>query len=115
MPRQGLEALAKGEGLWRQLSPRDRRRQLEQIAALASAYYPNYRLFLFDQRQTSASPYTIFGNHRAAVYMGGIFIVFTAADMIRELTLHFEELVRQAVIQPATVPSFVQRLLRDMG
>lgn len=115
MSRQELEGFARGEGVWRQLGARERRRQLEQIAQLTDQFYPNYRLFLFDARRNHASPYTVFGQQRAAVYMGGFYIVFTAAETIRELTRHFEALLRQAVVQPTEVSTLARRLLREIG
>ena len=113
--RQSLETMARGEGIWRQLPLRERRRQLEQIAERISDFYPNYRWFLFDGRTTHASPYTVFGSRRAAIYMGSMHLVFTASEVIRELTLHFEDLVRSAIIQPTDVAATARHLLNEIS
>jgi transcriptional regulator with XRE-family HTH domain len=113
--RQSLEGFAWGQGLWRQLGLRDRRRQLEHIAALTDELYPNYRWFLFDGRACHASPYTLFGQRRAAVYMGSLYFVFTSTEVIRDLTEHFEALVRKATVQPNEVPVLARQLLRDIA
>ncbi|MCB1377730.1 MAG: transcriptional regulator [Alphaproteobacteria bacterium] len=112
-PRQTLESLARGEGLWRQFPLRERRRQLAHMAELADAFYPSYRWFLFDARECYAAPYTIFGQKRAALYLGAMFFVFTSTEHIRELTAHFENLIRHARVQPNEIAPFIKALLKD--
>jgi transcriptional regulator with XRE-family HTH domain len=112
--RQSLELFAKGEGTWKQLPQRDRRRQLEHMAAFVAEAYPAYRWFLYDGRERYAAPYTVFGQKRAAVYMGSMYLVFTSTEHIRELTRHFDDLIRHAVVQPNETASFISRLARDI-
>jgi transcriptional regulator with XRE-family HTH domain len=111
--RQSLEEFARGEGKWRNLPLRERRRQLEHMARMVDELYPSYRWFLFDARQLYSAPYTIFGAKRAAIYMGSMYFVFTATESIRELTHHFENLIRQCTVQPNETAPFIRRLQKD--
>lgn len=109
---QSLRAFALGQGLWEAL-PRDARlRQLDLMVRLTDELYPTFRWFLFDGLQRYSVPVTIFGNQRAAVYMGQMFFVFTTTDHIRVLTRHFDDLIRAAVVQPPEIPALL-RELRD--
>jgi transcriptional regulator with XRE-family HTH domain len=111
--RQSLELFARGEGIWRQLSTKERRRQLEHMEEVTEALYPAYRWFLFDARECYSAPYTVFGQKRAAIYLGGMFFVFTSTEHVRVLTQHFENLIRQARVQPNETPAFIRRLLKE--
>ena len=107
--RQSLELFAAGEGIWRQLALRERHRQLEHMATIVEELYPAYRWFLFDGRERFAAPYTVFGQKRAAIYIGSMYFVFTSTEHIRELTDHFEQLIRHAVIQPNETAAFIRK------
>ena len=111
--RQSVEMFARGEGLWRQMPPRERRRQLEHMAQVVETLYPSYRWFLFDARECFAAPYTIFGQKRAALYVGAMYFVFTSTEHIRELTAHFAGLIRHARVQPNETASFIRTLLKE--
>lgn len=112
-PRQSLEALALGEGVWRRLALRERRRQLSHIMALSAELHPAYRWHLFDGRAMQASPYTVFGDTRAAVYLGSLYLVLTTPGMISALTQHFDGLVRRAVVSPAGIAAYAKQLLDE--
>ena len=56
MPRQRLELLAEGKGLWRGLDRQARQAQLDYMAKLVEELYPSFRLFLYDQRRTYLHP-----------------------------------------------------------
>jgi transcriptional regulator with XRE-family HTH domain len=112
--RQSVESFARGEGLWRQLPLRERRRQLEHMAASVDELYPSYRWFLFDGRERYAAPYTVFGQKRAAIYVGSLYFVFTSTEHIRQLTMHFEDLIRQARVQPNETGGFIRRLIKNI-
>ena len=113
--RQSVEGLARGEGLWRHLPLRERRRQMDHMAGLVETLYPAYRWFLFDGRERYAAPYTVFGQKRAAIYMGSMYFVFTSTEHIRQLTQHFDDLIRQARVQPNETAEFIRRLMKDMS
>jgi transcriptional regulator with XRE-family HTH domain len=114
-PVQSLEHLARGQGIWQRLGLPERRRQLEQMCDLAEELYPAYRWFLFDGRKHFAAPYTVYGHKRAAVYMGEMYFVFTSTAHVRELTKHFDNLIRHAVVQPNAVAPLVRKLLKDIS
>ncbi len=111
--RQALEQFARGGGIWHGLSARARHEQLRQVAHMTDELYPAYRWFLFDGRERYAVPYTVFGRQRAAVYLGDMYFVFTSTEHIRELTAHFDNLIRAARIQPPDVAAFVRRLAEE--
>ena len=113
--RQSLESFARGEGVWRHLPLRERRRQLTHAADLTEALYPAYRWFLFDGREHYSAPYTVFGQKRAAVYLGSLYFVFTSSEHIRQLTQHFDDLIRHARVQPNEVAQFIRRLTKDIA
>ena len=98
MPRQRLELLAEGKGLWRGLDSVARQAQLDHMTKLVDELYPGFRLFLYDQRRTYSIPYTIFGPQRAAIYVGEMYMVLNTTEHIRALTRHFDNLIRHAVI-----------------
>ena len=111
--RQSVEMFARGEGLWRPMPLRERRRQLEHMAQVAETLYPSYRWFLFDARECFSAPYTIFGQKRAALYLGAMYFVFTSTEHIRELTAHFAGLIRNARVQPNETADFLRKLLQE--
>jgi hypothetical protein len=98
MPRQRLELLAEGKGLWRGLDRVARQAQLDHMTKLVDELYPGFRMFLYDQRRTYSIPYTIFGPQRAAIYVGEMYMVLNTTEHIRALTRHFDNLIRHAVI-----------------
>ncbi|MEM1382526.1 MAG: helix-turn-helix transcriptional regulator [Pseudomonadota bacterium] len=103
MPVQVLETLSHGTGLWSDLSPRLRQRQLGHMAQVVEASYPVLRLHLYDGRSTFSAPFTVFGNVRAAVYLGRSYLVVTAAEEVRALARLFDGLVRQSLVGPDRV------------
>ncbi|MDP4824153.1 MAG: helix-turn-helix transcriptional regulator [Aestuariivirgaceae bacterium] len=109
-PLQRLELFAKGEGIWQGLPVKLRRRQLEHASNFVRERYPAYRWFLFDERERFSVPYTVFGQKRVAVYAGSMYLVFTSSDHIRALTSHFEDLIRQATIQPHQTAAHLKNL-----
>ncbi len=110
-PFQDLQSFAWGEGMWRAFPERERREQLRHMASMLEEGYPSYRWFLFDARERFSVPYTVFGSKRAVIYAGEMYLVFTSTELIRELTRHFENLIRHARIQPHETAVYVRRLL----
>jgi transcriptional regulator with XRE-family HTH domain len=98
MPRQRLELLAEGKGLWRGLDRQARQAQLDHMTKLVDELYPGFRMFLYDQRRTYSIPYTVFGPQRAAIFVGEMYMVLNATEHIRALSRHFDNLIRHAVI-----------------
>ncbi|MEL7348895.1 MAG: transcriptional regulator [Pseudomonadota bacterium] len=110
MPRQTLDDLVTGTGLWAGFGPVPRRAQLRHIAALTEAHYPALRLHLFDGRRTFAAPVTVFGPMRAALYLGTDYLVLSAAEDVRRLARLFDGLVRAAVVPADRVHLTLQDL-----
>lgn len=110
---QSLDALARGEGIWRALPPAVRLEQLEHMVELLDELYPTLRWFLFDARERMAVPLTVFGPKRAALYLGDMYLVFNSTEHIRVLTRHFDALIRIAVMQPPEVIDYLRRLCRS--
>lgn len=111
---QGVEGFARGEGIWRALSPEIRQAQLDQMIERVDELYPTFRWFLYDGRQRFAAPVTIFGVQRAALYIGHIFVVLNAPEQVRALVRNFDDLIRSAVVQPPDVPEFLRRLRAEV-
>jgi transcriptional regulator with XRE-family HTH domain len=105
---QAVEGFARGEGIWRHLELDERVAQIDHMITLTDELYPTLRWFLFDGLQRYAAPITIFGPLRAALYLGQMYLVLTSAEHVRTLTMHFDDLIRGAVVQPPDVPAFLR-------
>ena len=107
---ESVITFAQGAGIWAGLAPEVRLQQLDHMARLLEELYPTLRWFLFDGLQRYASPVTIFGPQRAALYLGQMYLVLDSANHVRTLTRHFDDLIRGAVIQPHGAAEFVRNL-----
>lgn len=110
MPRHTLEIFARGLGVWDRFPAGERKAQLEHMARLLDDLYPSFRLFLYDGRQRYSVPYTIFGQLRAAIYVGDMYLVLNATEPIRTLTRHFDELIRAAEVNAHEASDFARAL-----
>lgn len=116
MPRQTFEALAAGAWAWSRLDAGVRRAQIAHARMLVEELYPTFRLFLYDGRSAFSAPYTVFGPLRAALYVGGLYVVVNSVEHIRALSRHFDELIRKAEIPPDRAGAFLAGLeARDGG
>ena len=113
MPRHTLEIFARGLGIWKDFSARDRQAQLLHMATLLDDLYPTFRLFLYDGRQRYSVPYTIFGSQRAAIYVGDMYLVLNATAPIRMLTHHFDNLIRAAEVHAHEAAAFARKLAAE--
>ena len=113
MPRHMLEIFAKGNGVWSGLDEAARRKQLAHIARLVDDLYPSFRLYLYDGRQRYSIPYTIFGQIRAAIYVGEMYLVLNAVTPVRTLTRHFDNLIRAAEINAHEAAAYCRQLAND--
>jgi hypothetical protein len=59
-------------------------------------------------------PYTVFGAMRAAIYVGEMYFVFTSTEHIRELSRHFDQLIRAARVQPHELAAFIRKLIKEV-
>jgi len=111
MSMQNLELFAIGQGIWQGVPLEIRRQQLHHMADLIEELYPTFRLFLFDQRELYASPYTVFGPRRAAIYIGNLYVVVNSLEHIKSMTRHFDGLIRIARIGPDRAARHIRQLL----
>lgn len=112
MPRHTLEVFARGMGVWDRFPAPARKAQLEHMARLLDDLYPSFRLFLYDGRQRYSVPYTIFGQLRAAIYVGDMYLVLNATQPIRTLTRHFDQLIRAAEVNAHEAAAFARALAK---
>ncbi|MBX9461980.1 MAG: helix-turn-helix domain-containing protein [Aquamicrobium sp.] len=110
MPRHTLEIFARGLGVWSGFPEEERKAQLAHMARLLDDLYPGFRLYLYDGRQRYSVPYTIFGQLRAAIYMGDMYVVLNATETVRTLTRHFDNLIRAAEINAHEAAGFARAL-----
>ncbi len=111
MTVQALRGLALGEGVWSDLPLADRIEQLGHMAELIDELYPTFRLFLYDGRDAWSVPYTVFGQKRAAIYAGDMYLVLNGTESIRSLTRHFDSLIRKAVVNPHEVAGHIRSFI----
>ena len=114
LPVHTLEIFARGNGVWSGLSEAARRRQLEHMARLLDDLYPSFRLYLYDGRARYSIPYTIFGQIRAAIYVGEMYLVLNATEPVRTLTRHFDNLIRAAVVNAHEAAAHARMLADTM-
>lgn len=113
MPRHALEIFARGLGIWSGFPAAARARQLSHMAQLLDDLYPSFRLYLYDGRKRYSVPYTIFGQIRAAIYMGNMYVVLNGTEAVRTLTRHFDDLIRAAEINAHETAAFARDLQDD--
>jgi len=110
MPLQTLEAFAKGQGIWKDLSLQHRRAQIDHIVALLNELYPSFRLYLFDEGQAFSAPYTVFGPYRVAIYVGDMYLVLNSKEAVLSMQRHFDALIRSAVVNAHEAATYVAQL-----
>ena len=110
---QVLEELAAGRNSFAGLPREDREEQVARIGTLCRELYPSFRLFLYDRKRCFSVPFTVFGAARAAIFVGGIYFVFTWTEHIRALVRRFDVLVRESVVQPTEIGAFLEKLRYD--
>lgn len=112
---QVVEALARGQGIWRDLPKQARMEQIARARELVDELYPTFRWFLYDGLERFSVPFTIFGPQRVAVYFGNMYFVFRGTEHIRIMTRHFDDLIRMAVMQPTDVGEYLERLYVELA
>lgn len=115
LARHELDAFARAEGYYTGLDAATRRAQLDRIADLHAQFYPALRLYLFDARMVFSAPVTVFGPKLAVIYVGRHFIAFRDRDRVRNVTSHFDWLVREAVVSARDLPAHLDRLRAEIA
>ncbi|MEM1352273.1 MAG: transcriptional regulator [Pseudomonadota bacterium] len=110
MPLQTLQDVSARTGLWRGAPPAQCRRQLQHMAKICERHYPALRLHVYDGTTTFSAPFTVFGNQRAALYIGDAYLVVSSPDQVRGFARQFDRLVRRAVVSSDRVHERLQAL-----
>lgn len=110
LPLHELHSFAAGTGYYAHLPPATRRAQLDHVHDLTTQLYPRLRLYLFDARQLYSAPITIFGPLLAVLYTGGHYMAFRDRERIETLSLHFDDLVKQAAFTARDLPKHLDTL-----
>ncbi len=110
LPLHELANFALGQGYYDGLDAAARIEQLDWLASVYDAVYPRLRLVLFDARLVFSAPVTIFGPKMAVIYLGHHYIAFRDKDRVREVSRHFDALVREAAVSPNDVIGHLQGL-----
>ena len=111
---QGLRSFARGEGVWGRLRQTTRLAQVERMIEIVDELYPTFRWFLFDGSRRYASPLTVFGSQRAALYLGDLYLVLTSREHVRTLSRHFDSVVRAAAVEPTSITKHLTQLRRQV-
>jgi hypothetical protein len=115
MPLHELEGFAFGTGYWSGLALTERIAQIDRLIDLTESLYPSFRLYLFDARQVYSAPVTVFGPHRAVVYLGRSYIVFQDKALVQSIAQHFDWLLREAPFGARETLGYLQGLRVRMG
>ena len=115
LPVHELAAFAAAEGYYAGLSPALRRDQLRHMAAVHDQLYPRLRVYLFDARRLFSAPITVFGTMLAVLYLGRNYLAFRDSERVTALTLHFDQLVREASIPARDLPAHLSRLSQPIS
>jgi transcriptional regulator with XRE-family HTH domain len=111
IPVPELDTFAAGTGYYEGLSADIRRAQLTRLRDLHAQLYPALRLHLFDPRQLYSAPVTVFGPLLAVIYIGRNYLVFRDTERVAAITVHFDQLVRQASISQRELTVYFDALI----
>ncbi len=110
MPLFTVESFVHSTGYYRGLPEDIRRAQIDHMMALHDQLYPALRVHLFDARRLWSAGLTIFGPLIGVVYLGQQHLVFRDRARVRDLTEHFDALVREADVSARDWPAHLQAL-----
>ena len=110
LPLHEAQSFAAGTGYYAGLPAATRHAQLDHLFDLTSQLYPRLRLYMYDARQLYSAPITVFGPLLAVLYTGGHYMAFRDRERIETLSLHFDELVRQATFTARDMPDHLTAL-----
>ena len=113
LPTQLPRDIAQRVGYWAGLTQVQAQEQLLQMADLCDELYPSVRVHLYDLRQHYSAPITIFGQRRAAIYIGSAYLVLNTTGFVQGLTQHFDQLVRHAVVRSHEVGPWLRDIAKE--
>ncbi|MBZ0130496.1 MAG: helix-turn-helix domain-containing protein [Rhodobacteraceae bacterium] len=114
-PRHEIDSFARAEGYYTGLSPEIRLAQIDHLQHLYDAHFPSMRIFLFDARRVFSAPLTVFGPLLAVVYLGQNYLAFRESSRVRIFTQHFDNLVRDAVVDAREMPQLLAGLRAEIA
>lgn len=115
MPLHEISCFAQARGYWADLPLPVRQSQMDHLIRLCNELYPSLRLYLFDAHRVFSSPVTVFGPHRAAIYLGRHYIMFRDPARVQTISQHFDWLVREAPLSARAVIDHLRDLRAAMG
>lgn len=110
LSKEALEGFARGEGMWSDLPAETRREQLKAMGRSVSDLYPSLRLHLYGAGDRFSSPFTVFGQKWAALYLGQRYLTFSNTRHVQLFSSHFDDLVRHAVVRSHEAGEFAAEL-----
>lgn len=110
MPLFVVESFVTATGYYRDLPDDIRRDQIEHLLRLHDQLYPSLRIFLYDARRLWSAGITVFGPLIGVLYLGQQYLVFRDRVRVRELTNHFDGLIREASVSARNWPEHLQAL-----
>ncbi|MEM6973727.1 MAG: helix-turn-helix transcriptional regulator [Pseudomonadota bacterium] len=110
IPEHELRAMADGTGYYRGLDRATRAAEIDHLARLTEARYPQLRVFLFDARRLYSAPLTVFGPLLAVIYVGRFHLAFRERERVLSIAAHVDWLVRGASVEPRDMPGWLRAL-----
>jgi transcriptional regulator with XRE-family HTH domain len=110
LPLHEMDSFALAQGYYAGLDATTRIEQIDWLIEVYDAVYPRLRIVLFDAKLVFSAPVTIFGPKMAVIYLGHHYIAFRDRDRVREVSRHFDGLVREATLAPNDVIAHLQGL-----
>ena len=110
LPLHEIACFADASGYWSGLPASVRKEQFDHLISLCQSLYPALRVYLFDAHRVFSAPVTIFGPHRAVVYLGRHYLSFQEEGTVQTQSQQFDWLVREATYGARTVTDHLERL-----
>lgn len=110
MPLYAVESFVSASGYFKGLPEEIRTEQIAHMMTLHEQLYPALRVHLFDARKLWSAGMTVFGPLIGVIYLGQQNLVFRDRARVRELTEHFDNLVREAQVSSRDWPRHLQAL-----
>ena len=108
MPMFTVDSFATSTGFYTGLPEHIRNEQLQYMDALHHQLFPSIRVFLFDARRLWSSALTVFGPLLGVLYLGQHHLAFRDRERVRDLTRHFDGLVREAYVSSRDWPDYLR-------
>ncbi|MBI1328008.1 MAG: hypothetical protein GC136_10260 [Alphaproteobacteria bacterium] len=108
---QLLNCFAEGTWIWDEYPKNKRIAQLYHAADELERQYPDYQLYLFDEKKILTFPMVVFG-HKRVVINCGHYLSFTRDTQIEFFTEHFKDMIRATIIFPHEAAQYLRDLAK---